>query len=146
MKKLLIAALLVVGMTTFAQVEKKAEGKRAKMEQFTPEQRNELRLKKMTLELDLNASQQKEIAAIIKEQDAKREAMKAEHKALKDGGKKMTSDERFAMKSKMLDDQKVMKDRMKKILNPEQFKKWEDMKEDMKENMKEHRMDGKMKQ
>ncbi len=64
MKKLIIAALLVVGMTSFAQ-DKKEMGTRhdrAEMEKFTPEQRNQLMLKKMTLELDLNASQQKEMS------------------------------------------------------------------------------------
>ncbi len=63
MKKLFIAALLVFGITSFAQ-ERRATTERAKMEQMTPEQRNQLHLKKMTLELDLNASQQKEMSKV----------------------------------------------------------------------------------
>ena len=129
MKRLIIAALLIVGMTSFAQ-DKKETGKthdRAEREKFTPEQRNQLMLKKTTLELDLNASQQKEMGAIIAEKTAKREAGMMEVKANKEAGKKLTSDEMFARKNKMLDEQIVMKDRMKKILNPEQFKKWEEM-------------------
>ena len=82
MKKLFIAALLVVGITSFAQ-ERRATTERAKMEQMTPEQRNQLHLKKMTLELDLNASQQKEISKVIAEQSNKREAKMAERKATK---------------------------------------------------------------
>ncbi|TDE54279.1 hypothetical protein [Flavobacterium sp. GT3P67] len=127
MKKLFITALLVVGMTSFAQ-EKKARPERTQMEQLTPEQRNQLQLKKMTLELDLNASQQKEMSTIIAEQSAKREARMAERKATKDSAKKLTSDELFAKKNKMLDEQIVMKERMKKILTSEQYKKWDDMK------------------
>ncbi|TDE29796.1 hypothetical protein E0I61_07405 [Flavobacterium ranwuense] len=127
MKKLFIAALLIVGMTSFAQ-EKKARPERTQMEQLTPEQRNQLQLKKMTLELDLNASQQKEMSTIIAEQSAKREARMAERKATKDSAKKLTSDELFTKKSKMLDEQIVMKERMKKILTSEQYKKWDDMK------------------
>ena len=127
MKKLFIVALLVVGMTSFAQ-ERKARPERAKMEQMTPEQRNQLHLKKLTLELDLNASQQKEMSKIIAEQSAKREAKMEERKATKDSVKKLTSDEIFAKKSKMLDEQIVMKERMKKILSADQYKKWDDMK------------------
>ncbi|MFV7234564.1 hypothetical protein [Flavobacterium sp. ZB4R12] len=127
MKKLFIAALLIVGMTSFAQ-ERKGRPERSEMEQLTPEQRNQLHLKKMTLELDLNASQQKEMSKIIAEQSTKKEARMAERKANKDSVKKLTSDELFAKKSKMLDEQIVMKERMKKILTPEQYKKWDEMK------------------
>ena len=139
MKKLFIAALLVVGMTSFAQ-EKKARPERAKMEQMTPEQRNQLHLKKLTLELDLNASQQKEMSKVIAEQSAKREAKMAERKATKDSVKKLTSDEIFAKKSKMLDEQIVMKERVKKILTPEQYKKWDDMKSKRHHGMKKRMM------
>lgn len=146
MKKLFIAALLVVGMTSFAQ-ERKARPERAQMEQMTPEQRNQLHLKKLTLELDLNASQQKEMSKIIAEQSAKREAKMAERKATKDSDKKqLTSDELFAKKSKMLDEQIVMKERMKKILSADQYKKWDDMKDKRHHGMKKrmmHHKDGK---
>jgi hypothetical protein len=106
------------------------------MEQMTPEQRNQLHLKKMTLELDLNASQQKEMSKIIAEQSAKREAKMAERKATKDSVKKLTSDELFAKKSKMLDEQIVMKEKMKKILSADQFNKWDEMKEKRHNGMK----------
>ena len=146
MKKLFIAALLVVGMTSFAQ-ERKATTERAKMEQMTPEQRNQLHLKKMTLELDLNASQQKEMSKVIAEQSNKREAKMAERKATKDSAKKqLTADERFAKKNQMLDEQIVMKERMKKILSADQYKKWEDMKGKRHHGMKKrmmHHKDGK---
>ena len=128
MKKLFIVALLVVGMTSFAQ-ERKAKPERAKMEQLTPEQRDQLQLKKMTLDLDLNASQQKEMSKIIAEQSAKREARMAERKTTKDSVKKqLTSEECFARKNQMLDEQIVMKEKMKKILTSDQYKKWDDIK------------------
>jgi hypothetical protein len=130
MKKLIIAALLVVGMTSFAQDKKEIEKRhhRAEMEKFTPDQRNQLMIKKMTLELDLNASQQKEMGKIIAEKSAKREARMKEMKANKDSNTKPTSDEMFARKNRMLDEQIAMKERMKKILSPEQYKKWDEMK------------------
>jgi len=138
MKKLLMVAFLVVGLTAFAQ-EKKMDRKRADMEKLTPEQRNQLAVKKMTLELGLNDSQQKEMSKIIAEQSTKREAAIAERKANKEKGVKPTADERFARESKRLDEQMALQERVKKILSPEQFKKWEQLKADRKEKMQERR-------
>ena len=123
MKRLIIAALLIVGLSSFAQDKKETEkrGNRSQMEKLTPEQRNQLMLKKMTLDLDLNAKQQEQMKQIIAEQSSKREAMKAKQKENK---QKPTADELFAMKNKMLDEQIVMKNKMKTILSPEQFEKW----------------------
>jgi len=131
MKNLIVTALLIVGMTSFAQEkpQRPEKGNRAGMEKFTPEQRNQLRIKKLTLDLDLNASQQKEMAKLISEADAKREAARAEHKTQKDTGKKLSTDEKFAMRSKMLDEQIAFKEKVKKVLNPEQMVKWEKMQE-----------------
>jgi Spy/CpxP family protein refolding chaperone len=127
MKKLIIAALLVVGLSAFAQDKEMGKSPdRAPMEKLTPEQHNELMLKKMTLDLDLNAKQQEQMKKIIAEQSVKREAMRAARKANQE---KPTTDERFTMKSKMLDEQIAMKNKMKNILTPEQFEKWNAMKD-----------------
>ena len=129
MKKLIVAALLIVGMTTFAQEkpERKEKGERTQIEKFTPEQRNQLRIKKLTLELDLTSSQQQEMGKILAEADAKREAGRAAHKAQTDSPKKLTADERFAMQNKMLDEKIAFKAKVKKVLNADQLSKWEKM-------------------
>ena len=146
LKKLFIAALLAVGMTSFAQV-RKVVTERPPKEQMSLEQRNQLQLKKMTLELDLNASQQKEMSTVIAEQSTKRDARMAERKASKDSAKKqLTAAELFAKKNQMLDEQIVMKERMKKILSADQYKKWEDIKGKRHHAMKKrmvHHKDGK---
>lgn len=138
MKKLITLALIAtIGLSSYAQEKKERQGRHEgnPMEKFTPEQRNELMLKKMTLELDLNANQQKEMSKLIAEQNAKREAHLKDRKAKTE---KPTSDEIFAMKSKMLDEQIAMKDKMKKILSPEQFKKWDEMKKHHPQEMRKH--------
>ena len=129
MKKLMVVALLMVGMTIFAQ-ERNRRQQGNEMEQFTPEQRSELQVKKLTLELDLNESQQRDIKVFIADKNAKMEAHRTAMKAMKEKGTKPTSDERFAMKSKMLDEQIASKKRMEKILNPKQLEKWNDLKGD----------------
>jgi protein CpxP len=140
MKNVFLAAILVVSTLTFAQ------GKREKGEKLAPEQKTELQVKKMTLELDLEPQQQKEVKAILLEQAKKREAKVGEFKAKKETGKKLSKDEKFEMKNEMLDHQIEHKAQMKKILNQEQYKKWEEKMaqfqektEDKKEQRKEKR-------
>ena len=129
---------LMAGMTIIAQPRNnKHQGDG--MEQFTPEQRSELHVKKLTLELDLNESQQKEMKAFIADKNTKMEAHRTAMKAMKEKGTKPTSDERFAMKSKMLDEQIATKKRMQKILNEKQFEKWTALKEEHQGNRKGNR-------
>ena len=141
MKKLIIAALLVVGLTAFAQNRKEMGDRpeKSKMEKFSPEQRTQLMVKKLTLDLDLNAKQQEEVKQIIAEQGERREAMRAERMAKKGDEKRPTADEQFAMKNQMLDDQIVMKNKMKTILTPEQFEKWNSLKNKRQEKFEEKR-------
>lgn len=134
MKKVCIVALLVIGLSSFAQ-ERKERHPKGEMEQMTPEQRNQLHLKKMTLDLDLNAKQQEQLTKILADQSAKREAMKAEHKAKTEEVKAI----RFEMKKKILDEQIEMKNKMKSILSAEQFSKWEMKKEKNNKRMWEGR-------
>jgi len=130
MKKVFIVALLAFSLSSVAQ-DRKERPSRGEMEQMTPEQRSQLLVKKMTLELDLNAKQQDQVAKIIAEQSAKREAMRAERKAKMEEGKI----NRFEMANKLLDEQIAMKDKMKSILSADQFAKWETLKEKTKERM-----------
>jgi putative cell wall-binding protein len=133
MKKIAVLVLLVVGISTFAQ-EKTKQDRKESTERLSPEQRNQLHLKKLTLELGLNESQQKDMSKIIADQSTKREAAMAEHKANKEKGIKPTADERFANQNQKLDDEIATKAKVQKILTPEQFKKWEAMKKDRQEH------------
>ncbi len=144
MKKVFQLVLLVIGLTSFAQAPN-SEERKSENEHFSAEQRNQLRLKKLVLDLDLNASQQKEMALIIAEQEAKHDAMKNEHQANKAAGKKPTADERFASANKSLDDKIADKARVKKILNAEQFAKWEKIQDKHGKNRHEKRNDDKHK-
>jgi len=137
MKNLIVAALMIFTIASYAQ-EARPSIQKPQAERLTLEQRNQLHLKKMTLELDLNSSQQKEMSKIIAEQSSKRDAAMAERKANKEQMQKMTADERYKKKNEMLDEQMVMKARVKKILSAEQFAKWETMKDRKQHKMKKH--------
>lgn len=137
--------LLVVGLSTFAQTGKQ-DRKGADREKLSPEQRSQLQLKRMTMELNLNPSQQKEMEKLIAEQNIKREAAMAERKANKEKGIKLSADERFKKQSARIDEEAATKAKVQKILTPDQFAKWETMKKENREHMKdriEKRMDKK---
>jgi hypothetical protein len=119
MKNLVIALVLALGLSMSAQE------KRATNEKMTVAQRNELQLKKMTLELNLTTSQQKELAPIIAEQNEKRESRKVEMKKENGTKKSKSADEKFENSNKRLDSQIAFKNKMRKILDDEQMKKWE---------------------
>ena len=137
MKKLIVIAVLTIGLSTFAQKSAK-NPRKENLEQFTPQQRNELRLKSLTLDLGLNAVQQKEIGKIITEMEAKKEAFQKERLAKKEPDKKATNDELFAMRIKLLDEQIATKERVRKILDAEQFKKWEKIQDKRMEKIGKH--------
>lgn len=126
MKKLVVAALLVVGMTSFAQ-EKMEDPK----SQLTPEQKVNLQIRKLTKELNLNENQIKEIRIVALKEIELREARKAEMEA----SKKLSKEEMKARKAKFEEERTLAEARMKKILTPEQFTKWIEIRKARKEKM-----------
>ena len=116
MKKLIVATLLVVGMSTFAQVENKKKESKEPMEKMSPAERVEKGLKRMTKQLNLTEAQQKEMKILMAEQEAKRA----------DANFKPSKEDRLAMKEKI-----------SKILTPEQNATWDKIQEEKKEKMKD---------
>ncbi len=125
MKKLIIAALLVVGVSTFAQ-DRKERPQRGDMEKMTPEQRNEKRVERMTKELNLDAAQQEKLKQFYADEAKKREAMMAEMKDKKGQGREMMGQQMKATEAKM-----------KEILTAEQFTKWKSNQDKMRERMQQ---------
>lgn len=127
MKKVFLIALLVVGITTFAQGKKE---RRFNGDKLTKEQKVDFQVKRMTKDLALNEKQAKEIEVLVAKEVDKREAKRAKMKEEK-------AQERNEMRAEMEANQAEMRAEMKKILTPEQFSKWEKNREEKKEKMKE---------
>ena len=127
MKKVIVAALLVVGMTAFAQEK---EGRRAGREKLTTEQKVDFQVKKMTKDLDLNEKQVNEVKVLVTKEVQKREAKRTEMQNLK-------AKKRAEMKVQMEAEQVAISADMKKILTAEQYAKWEKIRDERKENFKE---------
>jgi len=139
MKKIVFIALTLVAFQLTAQDKKERPNRERgeKMERYqdySPEEMANLQTKKMTLHLDLNESQQKEIKKLNLENAIARKAKMEVHKAQRESGniEKPSKEARLKMMNDRLDHQIEMKATMKKILNADQFTKWEKSKEEMK--------------
>lgn len=124
MKKLILAVMLFVGITTFAQQRK------AGKERLTSEEKVDLQVKRMTKELSLDEKQAKEVRAIVTKEVAKRETKRAEVKEQKDK-------KREEIKAEMQKEQAAFSADIKKVLTPEQYAKWEKNREDKKAKLKD---------
>lgn len=109
MKKLIIAAFLVVGVASFAQ----NNNDRPQRGGFSPEKRVE----RMTTQLNLDAKQQEQVKQIYAEQAKNREAQKG-----------------FS-REQMQEERKKSDEKLKAILTPEQLKKWEANQAEMRQRM-----------
>ncbi|MFL9830683.1 hypothetical protein ABS764_07455 [Flavobacterium sp. ST-87] len=99
MKKLIIAALLIAGVSGFAQ----NNNDRPRRGDFSPEKRVE----RMTTQLGLDAKQQEQLKQLYVEQAKSRENQSG-----------------FS-REQMQEERKKTEDKLKAILTPEQLKKWE---------------------
>jgi protein CpxP len=138
MKKLIIALVLGMGLTGFAQ-ESATKTTRADIEKMTPEQRQQKHLAHLTKELTLDAKQQEAVGKILAEKSAKAQDVKTQREARKTSGDKMTTEERTAFKNAVLAEKADTEAKMKTILSADQYQKWVNMREENKEKMKERR-------
>jgi Spy/CpxP family protein refolding chaperone len=146
MKKLFIAALLFVGIASFAQdADMDQKPPREQRERLTPEQRNEKQLKKLTSDLSLDTKQQEQVKQLLAERSAKAEKFRDARKEQKESGTKPTAEQKEAFKKEMMAEKDANDAKMKGILTADQYTKWkasqEDHKEKFREKMKERRND-----
>jgi protein-arginine kinase activator protein McsA len=123
MKKIFLTALLVVGLTTFAQVQKESP-KTSEVEQLSPEKRIQVQLEKISKNLNLSADQKIQVEQIIKERSVKIAEMKAKLQALHAGKVKPSNEDRALIKEELVQEKSALVDKMKSVLTSEQFEKW----------------------
>lgn len=132
MKKWILLALFSTGVMIAQQGQQRKNQDR---EPLSLEQRADLQVKKMTLQLDLNEKQQKEVKALMLENGKQRqENLEARKESFKNEGS-LTAEQRYEMQLAALDQQIAMKESMKKILNKEQFAKWEQSNAEQRKNL-----------
>ncbi len=130
MKRILIVAIALISIQSFAQQERKERpgkaDKMARMDNFTAEEIATLKTKKMVLALDLNQAQQDKIYKLNLENAKSHKAKMTELKAKKESGdvEKPSKEERYKMANERLDRQIAHKAEMKNILTDEQYDTW----------------------
>lgn len=124
MKKLLLIAIALLTLNATAQDRK---NRKDSLKDLSAEEVATWRTKKLTLQLDLNESQQAAVKTLMLEEAKFMESKRAEREENKanEDSKKPTKEERYAMVNERLDRQIEMKKSMKSILNEEQYTKWE---------------------
>jgi hypothetical protein len=128
MKNLIAIVLLSVTISGFAQTRKNTN--RGEGLALTAEQRTELQVKKLTLELDLTSEQQREITKIVAKQQSQRDSVRKEMVQRRAENKKMIVEKRqkaFATQSKVLDEKIATRNALKKVLTAEQLEKFDNM-------------------
>jgi hypothetical protein len=133
MKKTASILLLVFAFSINSQGQTKE--KKHAYEKVTVPQQAALKVKKMTLKLDLSEAQQREMMPIITKQIENKNAGIEKRKTYKKNNTKPTEEERYAIANERLDEQISFKNKIKKILTKEQFEKFEKMKKSRKEKM-----------
>ena len=125
MKIKIVTLILLVGFSAYSQGHSKSKNgpSKHKMEKqnYTPEQRAELKTKELNLLLDLSEDQLTKISALELEVAKDR---KTRFEAI-DKTKDIDEEARFKHRTEMLDAKISHKNSMKSILTAEQYEKWE---------------------
>lgn len=113
-----------MALVTLAPAQEKQERMR---DRLSPEQRAELRTKRMALTLDLNENQQRDLLKLNGELGKQRQEKFEKYRAMREKGQKLSAEERFAHMNALLDEQLAVQKQMKKILNEDQYLQWRKM-------------------
>jgi protein CpxP len=116
----LLALFICFSLTINAQKKQFFKNKK----RLTTEQLTTLKVKKMTLELELSEIQQNKLTPVIKELISEHSAQLDKKRELKNDVKKINPNERYQMANKILDRKIMFQKEMRTILNEEQFKKF----------------------
>src|SRR5690606_32972511 len=130
MKKLLLVALALISIEGIAQQNaQRPERKQIAQRAFilTPEESAELQTKRMTLHLDLNDHQQKEVYKLNLDNATKRLTTREANRTKRARGtiERPTKQDYLARENAKLDNEIATKIKMNYILNSEQRVKWE---------------------
>jgi hypothetical protein len=115
-----IASILVLIFVFTFTIQ--AQKKRGYKQQLTINQQTSLKVKQMTLVLDLSNKQQQQGTPLLRAEIAFRQAAMEKRKEARVEKRRPTSDEIYLIKSQLLDNKITMKRSMKDILNTTQFK------------------------
>ncbi|NVJ89666.1 MAG: hypothetical protein HWD82_09550 [Flavobacteriaceae bacterium] len=124
MRRISTLVLFVFAFTISLHAQKHMKRINAKL---SSEQRATLAVKKMTLALDLNESQQNKLLPLFKNQINFRKEIAQTKASFRSNDKKPSSDDLFALQNKQLDQRISFRNALKNILSENQFNKFQKM-------------------
>ena len=131
----LLALLICFSLTTNAQKKQLFKNKK----RLTTEQLTTLKVKKITLELELSEVQQNKLTPVIAKLISERGIEVNRMRGSKDKVKNIDASNRYQMANKILDRKIMFQKEMRTILNEEQFKKFKTLEKKRNEKMKKRR-------
>ncbi len=131
----LLALFISFSLTTNAQKKQLFKHKK----RLTTEQLTTLKVKKMTLELELSEVQQKKLTPVITKLISERKIEADRMRESKNELKNIDASNRYQMANKILDRKIMFQKEMRTILNEEQFKKFKRLEKKRNQKMKNRR-------
>ena len=131
----LLALFISFSLTTNAQKKELFKHKK----RLTTEQLTTLKVKKMTLELELSEVQQKKLTPVITKLISERKIEADRMRESKNEIKNIDASNRYQMANKILDRKIMFQKEMRTILNEEQFKKFKRLEKKRNQKMKNRR-------
>jgi periplasmic protein CpxP/Spy len=129
MKKVFVVALLLVGIASFAQ------DKKQDLKAMPLEKRIEFHVNKLKGDLTLTDDQATRVTELYTANAQKRDERVAKIKEMKTDSKKLSAEEKELLKNQMDEKQMATEEQMRAILTPEQFTKWQSMRDSRQERM-----------
>lgn len=131
----LLALFISFSLTTNAQKKELFKNKK----RLTTKQLTTLKVKKMTLELELSEVQQKKLTPVITKLISERKIEADRMRESKNEIKNIDASNRYQMANKILDRKIMFQKEMRTILNEEQFKKFKRLEKKRNQKMKNRR-------
>ena len=123
MKKTISLLAILLSLNMFAQKMDDAP-KNRKLPKFTAEQNATLKSKQMTLHLDLNQKQQKQVYGLILKQEKSKEQFRKKRRTAFINGERPTKEDQYNRMNKGLDSKIYFQKKLKNILNEKQYSEW----------------------
>lgn len=125
---MILVALVTIQVTAQEHNNKSSQDRRAMYNNATPEELTQIQTRKMTKQLDLSETQQKDVYSLLLERNTLRQTKKEAFIQAKKNSERqgISKAERLKMKDERLAQQTALQDRMKTILSSEQLTTWEE--------------------
>ena len=117
--------LLALFSTSLLMAQQGKQRQSQNREPLTLEQRTDVQVKRMTLDLNLTEKQQEDVKVLLLENAKQREGHLKSRREKLGNESNLTAEQRYQMQLAAIDHQIEMKESMKKILDEKQFEKWE---------------------